>query len=96
MVGKRHDNLLRDIEGYIAVLDYDSTLRNGSNTGAEDFFVKSDYQKETNGRYYNCYLLTKKGCDMVANKITEKECYATLVEYIEYDEEEKDIITNQS
>ncbi|MEB7366970.1 Rha family transcriptional regulator [Staphylococcus borealis] len=63
MVGKRHDHLVRDIDNYLGVI-----LQN-PNLGAADFFVESSYTSNNNNTY-KCYLLTKKGCDMVANKMT--------------------------
>lgn len=65
MTGKRHDHLLRDINGYVEILQ-NSTA---PNFGVSDFFVPDSYQDST-GRTLPCYLLTKKGCDMVANKMT--------------------------
>lgn len=63
MTGKRHDHLIRDIQGYIKVLGQNPNL------GADNFFIESSYTSGT-GKNYLCYLLTKKGCDMVANKLT--------------------------
>ena len=64
LVEKQHKNLLRDIDGYI------ETMRNFTELKIEpsDFFIKSTY-KDSTGRTLPCYLLTKKGCDMVANKM---------------------------
>ncbi|WP_377866432.1 Rha family transcriptional regulator [Bacillus sp. R86525] len=58
MTGKRHDHLIRDIELYNGVLGMSPDL------GATNFFVKSTYQDAYN-RTKPCYLLTRKGCDMV-------------------------------
>ncbi|KOR12020.1 transcriptional regulator [Staphylococcus carnosus] len=63
MTGKRHANLVRDIENYQDVLSQNSKL------SSDDFFLESAYQAGT-GKSYKHYLLTKKGCDMVANKMT--------------------------
>lgn len=63
MVDKRHANLVRDIENYQEVLSQNSNL------SSDDFFLESTYQAGT-GKQYKHYLLTKKGCDMVANKMT--------------------------
>ncbi len=63
MVGKRHADLVRSIENYLVVLDQNEELR------SDDFFLGSFYQAGT-GKRYKHYLLTKKGCDMVANKMT--------------------------
>lgn len=56
---------MRDISGYAQIL-CNSTE---SNFGLSDFFIPNTYQDST-GRMLPCYLLTKKGCDMVANKMT--------------------------
>lgn len=63
MVKKRHANLVRDIENYQEVLNQNSKL------SSDDYFIENTYQAGTGKRYKN-YLLTKKGCDMVANKMT--------------------------
>ena len=49
MIGKRHDHLVRDIDGYVEVISENSKLSSQSNTpnlGASDFFIPSTY-KET-------------------------------------------------
>ncbi|MDN6849463.1 MAG: Rha family transcriptional regulator [Staphylococcus equorum] len=63
MVEKRHADLVRSIEGYQDVLGQNAKLR------SDDFFIESSYKAGT-GKPYKNYLLTKKGCDMVANKMT--------------------------
>lgn len=63
MIEKDHKNLLRDIEGYIGVLDQSSKM------SADSFFLEHSYKAGT-GKTYPCYLLTRKGCEFVANKLT--------------------------
>lgn len=75
ITGKRHDHLVRDIDGYIAVINQNPNL------GADDFFVESSYTAGT-GKAYKCYLLTKKGCDMVANKMTGEKGILFTATYI--------------
>lgn len=65
MVEKQHKNLLADIRGYISVMGKTTEL----NFQPSDFFIESSYIDST-GRSFPCYLLTKKSCDMVANKMT--------------------------
>ena len=65
MVGKTHAHLMRDIQGYVEILKKSIESKFGFN----DFFIESTY-KDSIGRTLPCYLLTKKGCDMVANKMT--------------------------
>lgn len=67
MIGKTHAHLMRDIGNYVKVLSESAE----SNFGLSDFFISSSY-KDSTGRTLPCYLLTKKGCDMVANKMTGK------------------------
>lgn len=64
MVGKEHSNLMRDIRGY------EKTISENSNLNSKNFFIKSNYKVPGNNKTYDCYLLTRKGCDMVANKMT--------------------------
>lgn len=63
MTGKRHAHLVRDVDNYKEV------LHQNPNLVSDDFFLESSYQAGT-GKRYKHYLLTKKGCDMVANKMT--------------------------
>lgn len=83
MVGKEHKNLMRDIRGYINVMEDGADLRrpNGEDLGWEyqnfnqrkiepvDFFIESNYV-DNKGEKRPCYLLTKMGCEFVANKLT--------------------------
>nr|MDH3075631.1 Rha family transcriptional regulator [Bacillus velezensis] len=62
MIGKRHDHLIRDIEGYAQILEETPTL------GARNFFIESTYKTKQNKSAKHFYL-TRKGCDMVANKM---------------------------
>lgn len=76
LTDKRHDNLCRDIENYIRTIGQNSNLR------TDDFFVESSYTAGT-GKAYKCYLLTKKGCDMVANKMTGEKGVLFTATYID-------------
>lgn len=68
MVGKDHSKLLRDIRGYCKYL-------NESNFGLDEFFIESNYI-DSKGEERPCFLCTKRGCDMIANKITEERVAA--------------------
>lgn len=65
MVGKRHCDMLRDIDNYVRYMDEYTERKIASS----DFFIRSSYQDST-GRTIPCYLITKKGCELVANKLT--------------------------
>lgn len=89
MVDKRHDHLVRDIDGYLNVLNQNPTL------GTDTFFVENSYLSGT-GKMYKCYLLTKKGCDMVANKMSgEKGILFTATYVSQFEAMEKQIKTQQ-
>ena len=60
--GKEHSKLLRDIRTYCDYL-------NESKIGLVDFFIESDYI-DSKGEKRPCYLITRKGCEMIANKMT--------------------------
>ena len=70
MVERSHRDLLRDIRKYIDVLESASPAER--NFAPSDFFVEAKYTDST-GRELPCYLVTKKGCDMIANKLTGKK-----------------------
>lgn len=77
LVGKQHSHLCRDIAGYIEVLGKNPKM------DSSKFFIKSSYQQAGNGKEVTCYLLTKKGCDMVANKMTGEKGILFTATYVE-------------
>lgn len=85
MIGKKHKDLLRDIRKYIGFLDQSADLRSA------DFFIKSTY-KNKNNQTYPCYLLTKQGCEMVANKLTgERGVLFTAAYVTKFNQMEKEL-----
>ena len=66
MVGKSHAHLMRDIRDYIDDILTDPKL------DSLDFFIESSY-KDAKGEVRKCYLLTKQGCEFVANKLTGRK-----------------------
>lgn len=62
MIGKEHKNLIRDIRRYVGQL-------NESKIEPVDFFTESTYQNSQN-KTQPCYLVTKKGCEFIAHKLT--------------------------
>lgn len=84
MVGKEHKHLLRDIQNYMGILGQ-------SNFGLTDFFIESTYVSDQN-KTLPCYLITRKGCDMVANKMTgEKGVLFTAAYVTKFEEMEKQL-----
>jgi Rha family phage regulatory protein len=76
-IGKRHDHLLRDIAGYMKVLEKSGT----PNLGATSFFVKSSYV-DTWNRTKPCYLITKMGCEVCAHKQNKKKGVLFTAAYV--------------
>lgn len=73
-VGKEHKNLIRDIAKYceyLGELNFELT----------DFFIESTYISEQN-KQLPCYLCTRKGCEMIANKLTGQKGVAFTALYI--------------
>lgn len=66
MIGKSHAHLMRDIHDYINVLEPNPKL------DSAQFFIESSYI-DPNNQERPCYLLTKKGCEFVANKLTGRK-----------------------
>lgn len=75
MIGKKHSHLMRDIAGYKGVLDQNPNL------DSAQFFIEHSYKNENN-QSYPCYLLTRKGCDMVANKMTGQKGVLFTATYV--------------
>ena len=75
MIGKRHRDLMRDIRRYINDIDEGAKLR------SPQFFIKSTYESEQ-GKSLPCYLLTKQGCEFVANKLTGKKGNLFTAQYV--------------
>ena len=76
MIGKAHDKLLRDIRGYIEIISHSPKLE------SENFFIESEYFNSRNQKQ-PCYLLTKQGCEMVANKMTGEKGILFTAEYVQ-------------
>ena len=87
MIGKDHRHLLRDIDGYVKVM----AEKGKTKIGLSDFFVKSTYVS-TQNKQLPCYLITKKGCEFVANKLTGEKGILFTATYIDAFHEMEDAI----
>lgn len=95
MVSMRHSDLLEKIGGSKKVKGYVDILENGK-FRSQDFFIKDSYKSEGNNKTYDCYELTRKGCDMVANKLTgEKGVLFTAAYVTKFEEIEMAIAMSQ-
>lgn len=76
LLSKRHSDLMRDISQYEDYLSQNADLR------FDNFFIKSEYVAGT-GRRYSNYLITKKGCEFLAHKMTGQKGAVFTARYIE-------------
>lgn len=74
MTGKQHDQLMRSIRTYIEYLE-------SAKMQSRQFFIEYTYVNSQNKRQ-PCYLLTCKGCDMVANKMTGEKGVLFTATYV--------------
>ena len=77
MVDKTHAHLCRDIAGYIEVMGKNPKLV------SSNFFIERTYKQAGNGKEVKRYDITKKGCEMVANKLTGEKGILFTAEYVE-------------
>lgn len=77
MVGKTHAHLCRDIAGYIEIIGKNPKLDSST------FFIERTYKQAGNGKEVKRYDITKKGCEMVANKLTGEKGILFTAEYVE-------------
>ena len=86
MVGKTHKELLRDIRRYCEQLGE-------SKIALTDFFSESTYVTEQN-KTMPCYLVTKKGCEFIAHKLTGQKGTEFTAKYINRFHAMEEQITN--
>ncbi len=75
MVGRRHDQVLRDIKTIIEHFGDD-------HKSVGNYFIEETYQDNLN-RTKPCYLLTKKGCELYGTRMTGEKGTLFAVKYIE-------------
>ncbi|MER2169004.1 MAG: Rha family transcriptional regulator [Psychrobacillus psychrodurans] len=85
MIEQNHKELLRTIRGFSEILGE-------RNFAQSDFFIESSYLNSQN-KSFPCYLLTRKGCDMVANKMTGAKGVLFTAAYVtRFEEMEKKLL----
>lgn len=89
-IERPHNELLKSIRTYIGYLGEGKILQS-------EYFIEATYRNEQN-KELPCYLVTKKGCDMIANKLTGKKgvlftaAYVSAIERVKQQiEEHRDI-----
>src|SRR5699024_7246229 len=87
MVGRRHDQVMRDINTIIEHL--------GDHKSVESYFVESTYTNSQNKEYPN-FILTKKGCELYSTRMTGEKGTQFAVAYIERFNEMENHIKQES
>ena len=90
MMGISHKTILRKLEGskdrhgYIQILTEHQMV-------PSDYFIASTY-KDASGKENKCYLVTKLGCDFLANKFTGEKGILFTAKYVKrFDEMEQEL-----
>ncbi|WP_096199490.1 Rha family transcriptional regulator [Bacillus sp. FJAT-45350] len=103
MIGREHKEVLAMIDGQehrdgrIKHIGFLPTISESGLFNPIDFFIESSYKTKGNNKSYKCYLLTRKGCDMVANKMTgEKGVLFTATYVTKFDEMERQLVQPKS
>ncbi len=87
-IERQHKELLRTIRGYCEILTE-------SKIALSEYFVEAEYADST-GRTLPCYLITRKGCDMIANKLTGKKGVLFTAAYVTAFEKMHEQLTAQT
>ena len=74
LIGKPHNDLMKAIRKY-------SEYLTAGKISLSDFFINSTYFDST-GRELPCFLLSKMGCEMVANKLTGEKGVLFTAAYV--------------
>lgn len=75
MVGRRHDQVMRDIDNIVGHLG-------GDHKSVESYFIPSNYENSQR-KTFPCYKLTKKGCELYSTRMTGEKGTQFAVAYIE-------------
>ena len=87
MMKVSHKSILRKIDGSKDRRGYAEILRDNQMV-VSDYFIKSFYKSEQN-KNMPCYLVTKLGCDFLANKFTGEKGILFTAKYVKcFDEME--------
>lgn len=81
MMEIEHSKLLRKIEGSTDRKGYMQII-NESHLGVVEYFIQSTY-KDAKGEERKNYQVTKKGCELIAHKITGEKGVIFTLKYIE-------------
>ena len=80
MMGVNHFEILRKLEGNSKVIGILPTMTDNKIV-VSDYFIPSTYQ-DASGKENRCYLVTKLGCDFLANKFTGEKGILFSAKYV--------------
>lgn len=98
MLEIKHIEILKKLEGTtkpdgkVKQVGIIPTLTKG-NFPLSDYFIKSTY-KDASGRENKCYLVTKLGCDFLANKFTGEKGILFTAKYVKKFDEMEQMVKN--
>jgi len=85
--GRKHKNGNARHVGILEVLSESEQIH------SHNFFIPSTYKVSNNNKTYKCYLLTKMGCEMIANKMTGSKGILFTAAYVtKFNEMEKILV----
>ncbi len=87
-IERPHKELLRSIRTYCEYLTE-------GKIALSEYFVPAEYEDST-GRKLPCYLITKKGCDMIANKLTGRKGVLFTAAYVSAFERMREQLSTQN
>lgn len=93
-LGKDHKTLKRDIRQHIENLDYDENNMSTNLYTSQKYFIDGSFLDKY-GRKQHQYLITKIGCDFIANKLTGRKGAQFTDAYITAFENMKEHIEQQ-
>lgn len=85
-IERPHKDLLKTIRMY-------SQFLTEGDFPLSEYFVNAEYE-DSSGRKLPCFLITKKGCDMIANKLTGKKGVLFTAAYVSAFEQMKNQLEN--
>lgn len=94
MLEMRHNEILRKIDGGKDRKGYAQILTE-HHLALSDYFVRSSYQ-DNSGKQNRCYLITRLGCEFLANKFTGEKGIVFTAKYVKrFHEMEEELKENR-
>ena len=96
MMERKHYEVLRMLEGYekLNIVGIIPVLSTDIRTNVSDYFIQSSY-KDKSGKENKCYLCTKMGCELLANKLTGEKGILFSARYVKAFNQMQEIIKNE-